>query len=155
DPNAYLPPSNVIEFYPAGADPREPGTVVYFDEARFPLGGAPWIADGRAFLTRKQGDPEGVLIFRDGSVQTFTLPDNAVVVVGTPTGAIIVDTKGVIYDYRVINGEIESKELMELNFSDSYTLSNINIIYSTPIGESSGGKEFPVIPEPRGTAMLH
>lgn len=153
DPNAYLPPSNVIEYFPAGADPREPGIVVYFDDDRYPLGGAPWVQDGRAFLTRKQGDPEGVLVFRDGSVQTFELPVGPVVVVGTHHGALVVDVDGIIYDYRVVNGEVTSTELVELNFSDSYTLENVSIIYSTPIGESAGGKPFPDVPEPRNTAM--
>ncbi|MBC8170649.1 MAG: hypothetical protein H7X77_03220, partial [Anaerolineae bacterium] len=154
DPAAYLPPSNVIEYYAAGSDPREPGQVVYFDEGRYPLGGSPWVQDGRAFLTRKQGDESGVLIFRDGSVQEFTLPEGPVVVSGTPDGAIVVDEQGIVYDYRVVNGEVQSQEVFELNFSDSYNLAGIAIIYSTPIGESSGGKPFPAVPEPGNTAML-
>lgn len=154
DPAAYLPPSNVIEYYAAGSDPREPGKVVYFDEGRYPLGGSPWVQDGRAFLTRKQGDESGVLVFRDGSVQEFTLPEGPVVVSGTPDGAIVIDERGIVYDYRVVNGEVQSQEVFELNFSNSYNLGGIAIIYSTPIGASSGGKPFPVVPEPGNTAML-
>jgi hypothetical protein len=154
DPNAYLPPSNVIEYYAPDADPREEGTVVFFDDARYPLGGSPWVADGRAFLTRKQGDEEAVLVFRDGSQQAFTLPEGPVVVTGTRDGALIVDEQGTIYDYRVVNGEIISTEAAELDFTEGYNLANIFVVYSTPIGASSGGKEFPSVPEPRDTAML-
>jgi hypothetical protein len=152
-PNAYLPPSNVIEYYPAGADPSEPGVVIFFDESRYPLGGSPWVADGRAFLTRKQGDPDAVLVFRDGSQQSFTLPEGPVVVTGTRDGALIVDEQGTIYDYRVVNGEVISNEVAELDFNEAYNLGNIFIVYSTPIGASSGGKEFPAVPEPQNTAM--
>jgi hypothetical protein len=153
DPNAYLPPSNVIEYYPAGADPREPGIVVFFDDSRYPLGGSPWMADGRAFLTRKQGDPDAVLVFRDGSQQAFTLPEGPVVVTGTPDGALIIDERGRIYDYRVVNGEVISEEAAELDFNETYNLGNILVVYSTPIGASSGGKPFPEVPEPGSTAL--
>lgn len=153
DPNAYLPPSNVIEYYPAGADPDDDGMVIFFDGSRYPLGGSPWVADGRAFLTRKQGDPDAVLVFRDGSQQSFTLPEGPVIVTGTRDGALIVDEPGTIYDYRVVNGEIIANEVAELDFDEAYNLSNVFIVYSTPIGASSGGKAFPAVPEPGNTAL--
>ncbi len=151
--NAYLPPSNVIEYYAPGSDPRNEGEVVFFDDSRFPLGGSPWVQDGRAFLTRQQGDPDAVLVFRDGSQVSFTLPTGPVIVIGTPDGAIIVDEDGIVYDYRVLNGEMTGEEITQLNFGDAYTLDTVNVVYSTPIGETSDGKPFPGVAEPGSTAM--
>ncbi len=150
---AYLPPSNVIEYYGPNDDPRSEGLVVFFDDSRFPLGGSPWVQDGRAFLTRQQGDPDAVLVFRDGSQVPFTLPTGPVIVIGTPDGAVIVDEDGIVYDYRVINGEMTGEEVTQLNFDRSYNLDTVNVIYSTPIGETSTGKPFPGVPEPGSTAM--
>jgi hypothetical protein len=121
---------------------------VYFDEERFPLGGAPWVQDGRGFLTRKQGDPEAVIVFRDGSTLDFTLPSGPVIVVGTPDGAIIIDFIGKVYDYRIVRGEIEFKEVIELNFGNNYNLGRVSVVYSTPMGASSAGKPFPFVPAP-------
>jgi hypothetical protein len=151
--NAYLPPSNVIEYYAPGDDPRREGEVVFFDDSRFPLGGSPWVQDGRAFLTRQQGDPDAVLIFRDGSQVAFTLPTGPVIVIGTPDGAIIVDEDGIVYDYRVVNGEMTGEEITQLNFGGGYSLDTVNVVYSTPIGETSTGKPFPGVAEPGSTAM--
>lgn len=151
--DAYLPPSNVIEYYGPEDDPRGEGQVVFFDDSRFPLGGSPWVQDGRAFLTRQQGDPDAVLVFRDGSQVSFTLPTGPVIVIGTPDGAVIVDEDGIVYDYRVINGEMTGEEVTQLNFDRAYNLDTVNVVYSTPIGETSTGKPFPRVPEPGTTAM--
>lgn len=152
DSDAYLPPSNVIKYYPAGTEPDGTGTVVYFEEKNLPLGSAIWGMDGQAFFTRQQGEAEGIFVLRDGTIITGAIPKGPLLVTANPDGWLLIDQTGQIYDFRIVNGEVTYTEVFKLAFDQNYGLAQLGaggIIYGPDIGAAADASQiFPEIPAP-------
>lgn len=88
---SYLPIPNVITYIHNQPMPRyyEPSDapVIYADPTQVDLsGGAHWVLDGEAALIIPNESTAWVLLYRDGTQQTVTVPAGSSFVAGTPRG---------------------------------------------------------------------
>jgi hypothetical protein len=126
----YLPPANVIEYFPSGMA-VDPAPVVYFNPDDLDLPIARWVLDGAALWVWEADAATGLLVYRDGSTQTVNVPAGFAFLAATPDGWLMFDEQNAIYHF--LGGQTPSEPLVEL------TLGTPQVVRATELGASGVG----------------
>ncbi len=135
---AMLPPANVVEYYAEGVPIRMSeregnealAPVVYFNPADLDLRQAQWVLDGNAFVIQgSDSNPNGVIVYRDGSQAQVVFPASSRFLTGTPDGFLAQNSAGWVIYYQYVEGEWNQIEL------DVFP-GEVRVVDSTPLGSS-------------------